>query len=287
VTGRCLAFLALLIAAGCAAPPPGTRIGTACVPVGSWVAPRDGAVIAEGPLFQDLARSGTVLLGESHTNAAHHRWQAETIERLYALEPHMAIGVEMLPRRAQPALDRWSAGTTGESEFLAESNWARNWGIDFALYRPVFAFARDKHLGMVALNVERTLVAKVARNGFAAIDVGEREGVGSPAAPSARYRAELTGVYEEHRRNADAAALEHFIEAQLLWDRAMAEALQSSRAPLVVALVGATHAAQFDGVPHQLAALGAPRARVLLPWDEGRPCSDLAPDLADAVFGLE
>src|SRR5262249_32642175 len=37
---------------------------------------------------------------------------------------------------------------------------------------------------------------------------------------------------------------------------------------------------------HQLAALGAGHVSVLLPWDASRDCAALAPDLADAVFGI-
>jgi hypothetical protein len=51
--------------------------------------------------------------------------------------------------------------------------------------------------------------------------------------------------------------------------------------------MGAGHLEHRDGVPAQLAALGAPRPLVLLPWDAARDCADLTPGLADAVFGIE
>src|SRR5262249_51385853 len=55
---------------------------------------------------------------------------------------------------------------------------------------------------------------------------------------------------------------------------------------LVIGIMGSGHLEHGHGVPHQLAALGAQHVTVLLPWDASRDCAALAPDLADAVFGI-
>src|SRR5665811_1945932 len=78
------------------------------VPAGAWAYPgsnekRDDVIVA-------LAKRGVVLLGETHDQAAHHRWQLHTIAALFSHRPDMAIGFEMFPRRVQPVLDRWSNG---------------------------------------------------------------------------------------------------------------------------------------------------------------------------------
>ena len=68
-----------------------------------------------------------VLLGETHDNAAHHRWQLHTIAGLHALRPDLALGFEMFPRRIQPVLERWTNGALSEAAFLAEVEWERVW----------------------------------------------------------------------------------------------------------------------------------------------------------------
>ena len=94
-------------------------------------------------------------------------------------------------------------------------------------------------------------------------------------------------------QKADPAGLERFIDAQLTWDRAMAEALAGAqetaktKATLVVGIIGSGHLENRWGVPRQLAALGFPNATVLLPWDGGRDCDDLVAGMADAVFVLD
>jgi hypothetical protein len=87
----------------------------------------------------------------------------------------------------------------------------------------------------------------------------------------------------------DDPAFQRFSEAQLLWDRAMAEGLASAHkrtGALAVGIIGGGHLEDRHGVPHQLNALGIPDNVVLLPWAANRPCADLKPSLADAVFGV-
>jgi uncharacterized iron-regulated protein len=273
--------------------PPSAAAG--CVPVAGWVRPADGAVVATPELFAQLAGAGIVLAGESHDRADHHVWQAEILAGLLARRDKVAVGVEMLPRRAQKALDRWVAGESSEAEFLAESDWRHAWGFDFALYRPVFLLARLNRVRMVALNVDRTLVAKVGREGWDAVPEGEREGVGRATPPDPAYLDSLARIYGEHRRpgatgaiDRDAPGFRRFVEAQTLWDRAMAEGLAAARrdgAAVVLGLVGRGHVEDGFGVPRQLAALGEPVA-ALLPWEADEECARLRPGLADAVFGM-
>ncbi len=278
--------------------------------VARWLDPASGKTLATPDVFARLERAAIVLLGESHTTVAHHRWQAAVLAGLHARKPAMAIGFEMLPRAAQPALDAWSAGELGEAEFLERVDWERVWGYDAGLYLPLLHFARLQRLPTIALNVERALVAKVGQSGWEAVAEADREGVSTPAPASAAYRRSLAELYalksnlraEQEGREADAESLDidailasaefgRFVEAQLTWDRAMAEALAAAhrRDPgaTVVGIVGRGHLEHGYGIPHQLAALGVERVEVLLPHDADESCADLPADLADAIFVVD
>lgn len=303
-----MAVMALLVS-GCAAvgdpprslvsgmPMTSTVTTLVCVPVGTWrVAggPDNGAAPELPPA---LADAPVLLLGESHDNPAHHRWQLDTITRLHARRPGLVLGFEMFPRRVQPVLDRWVAGELDEKTFLRQSEWRKVWGFDPDFYLPIFRFARDKRLPMVALNVDRALMRRVGDVGWAAVPAVEREGVGDPAPASPAYLDGLSGVYAQHAKamgkplpGLDDPGFRRFVEAQLLWDRAMAEGIAQAHRRAgrpVAAIIGAGHLEERHGVPHQLAALGVGGAKVLLPWDRDRNCADLTPRLADAVYGLE
>ncbi len=274
-----LGVLPALALAGCVASKPG------CAPAGAWIAPATLAAVGD-PVPAAAARP-VVLLGEQHDSEADHAWELSTIERLYAAHPAMVLGFEMFPRADQAVLDRWVAGGLSEADFLARADWKSVWGFPEKFYLPMFRFARDHRIPMVALNVSRPAVHLVAQRGYAAVPVAAREGVGLPAPPTDAYRATLQAAMAEHGgAKMSPERVQHFIDAQLLWDRAMAEALAAARVqsvhPLVVGVMGAGHLENFDGVPHQLQALGISDAAVLIPAHD--VCAPLGRHYADAVF---
>ena len=269
--------------------PPSDR---ACVPPARWVAPASRRELPAADIIARAARARVVLLGEHHDRADHHRWQLQTIAALAARRPVMVLGFEMFPRRVQPVLDRWVAGQIDTATLLRDTGWNRVWGFDPALYLPLFELARLNRLPMRAINVDRDLVARVGREGWATVPADAREGVGDPVPPSPAYRDALTQILGDHGGSAgpDAAARQRFIEAQLTWDRAFAEGLAAAARDhsnaLVVGIVGSGHLEHGWGVPRQLAALGIDDVVVLLPWDTQRGCDGLSPDIAYAVFGI-
>lgn len=264
-----------------------------CVPPGTWMRPHDRSVIAGDAVYAVAARAQAVLLGEQHAHPPHQRWQLETVRALHARRPQLILGFEMFPRRVQPALDRWVAGDIDVETFIDESDWKKVWRYDFEHYRPLFEYARAERIPMRALNVEQSLVRATGTGGFDAVPQAEREGVSKPAEPPRAYVAYLRKVYAEHargKRKQEARAFRRFVEAQLLWDRAMAqgitEALAAQPEALVVGIMGRGHVQHGHGVPHQLHDLGLDKVVALLPWDADEDCARLEPGIADAVYGV-
>lgn len=296
------ASVVLLMTAGVAA-------AAQCGSAGEWFDPESGAVVDGGTLIDSMSGRQAVLLGEVHDQAGHHRWQLHTLLALHARQPSMAIGLEMLPRAAQPVLDEWVNGAITTTDLLERTRWSEVWGFDPAMYLPVFHFARQNRVPMIALNVNRGLISQVASDGWQGVPEGAREGLSEPAPASESYRDALAQIYvikariesgethaagapsDEERRAIDADPdFNRFVEAQTTWDRAMAEAMaarltaDADAVRLVVALVGRGHADFGHGIPHQLADLGIREAGVLLPARP--PCDSMEAGIADAVFGL-
>jgi uncharacterized iron-regulated protein len=271
-------------------------IAQACVPVGSWaLAAADGAApITARALVDRLATRPVVLLGELHDRAEHHRWQLQTMTALHAHRGDVVLAFEMFPRRVQAALDRWIAGELTEAQFLEASDWSRVWGFETAQYLPLLHFARMNRVPMVALNVERSLIRKVSSKGWEAVPESMREGVGRPVRASPAYVRELHAIYLEHgedkKGDIDDPAFLRFVEGQLTWDRAMAEAIQSARTKYpgrqVIAIMGRGHTGP-GAVPAQLRSLGVADTAVVLPWERDADCSGLAARGAEAIFGVE
>lgn len=249
-------------------------------------------------ILDQAARGKIVLLGEEHDSADHHRWQLQTLAGLHLMRTNLVIGFESFPRRLQPVLDRWIAGELTQEQFLEQVEWKKVWSFPAELYLPLFHFARLNRIPMIALNVERTLIASVGRNGWDGVAEADREGVSNPAPASAPYAERLFDAFKLHASDKtstasrDDPAFRRFIEAQITWDRAMAEALaravrpENASSPLAVAIIGAGHLRDGHGVPHQLHDLGVRGITTLLPLNAADACDPPRSGLADAVFAL-
>ena len=274
-------FTSLVVAAGGAAAqtnlPLSPSVDTqgqkasACISYGAWIDVRSGRPIDREGLFRYLAsRRSVVLLGEEHSDADHHLWELYTVSALHGRGANLVLGFEAFPRRLQPVLNDWVDGKLTEEAFLKASEWQQVWGYDPALYMPLFQFARLSHIPMIALNVDQRLVSQVGQKGWDNVPAAEREGVSDPAPATNAYLRALAGAYlmTLHSGTDDQAAhapalsepneatlaqdmrspeFKHFVEAQLTWDRAMAEALAEAKQnfgnAVVVGIVGGGHVA--------------------------------------------
>ncbi|HZP92744.1 MAG TPA: ChaN family lipoprotein [Burkholderiales bacterium] len=295
---RLTRLLPLAAAALLSALPVTVAVAAACLQPGRWSVPASPAPRpAQAVDIAATARDAQfVLLGETHDDPDHHRWQLHTLGMLLGVRGSLVIGLEMLPRRAQPVLDRWVAGEIADGELLRATDWNKVWGYDPALYLPILHFARLQRIPLIALNVDRELAHEVGARGWASIPAARREGVGDPAPAVPAYRDMLRETYARHAAAAgtaaDGAAFDHFVDAQLLWDRAFAEALAAAAAKypgaLIVGIAGSGHLRGGYGVPHQLRALGAKqRIAVWLPLPADTPCEAVDAGSADAVFAVQ
>lgn len=269
-------------------------------PRAAWCDPLTGAILDGRALMERMARRQAVLLGETHDVAEIHRWQMHVIAALHQLQPRLAVGFEMFPRRLQPVLDRWVDGQLSTAAFLAESEWDTVWGFPAEIYLPIFHICRQARVRMLALNCHRPLVTRVGKEGWDAIPEEERDGL-TPAAPATsahrRYLFELTGAGGRAPgaggpvTDPEDPAFDRFVRAQQTWDRAfacaIARALGDGSADLVVGIIGRGHLEYGHGTPYQLADLGITDVAVLLPNQDETLAIDPDRRLADAVFRLD
>lgn len=159
-----------------------------------------------------------VLVGEQHNTSAHHAMQAAVIEALVKDGREVTVGFEMFTFDNQKSLAGWTQGRWTEDEFIAKSNWAEQWGFPFSAYRPIFESVRTHKLPMVALNVPRTWVRQISRNGVDAM------------LPETKARVpKLDLTHRGHRMVFDSlmgghtgSNMDNIYAAQVLWDEGMA-----------------------------------------------------------------
>ncbi len=287
------------------------QVDKQCVPEAQWT-DRTGTVIEPRKILPTLARVKVVLIGEDHENPEHHRMQLFTMAELYALQTHMAAGFEAFPRKTQNLLDQWVAGEIPEKDFIKKVKWDEIWRFNKDNYLPMFHFARMNRIPMVALNVDRQFVAEVSNKGWKNVVESHREGIGKPKVASQEYKEVLAEVFAQHipkhahngekppelteddiQEILDNPSFKRFMQGQLVWDRAMAEAivkaLQRDDVSLVVGIMGAGHVMGGYGVVHQLEDLGMARQdiKTLMPWDGSVDCEELKNGAFDYAFGVK
>ncbi len=240
------------------------------------------AALSPAALCDELASKRVVFVGETHTRYGDHLNQLEVIEQLYARDPDIAIGVEYLQRRFQPAVDDFVAGRTTEREFLRATEYYSGWGYDYRLYAPIFRFARQHHVPVRALNVPPSLPAAVAKVGFDGLSAEQHAELPEPIEPASdAYKAQLREAFDAHQ--AGRGRFDRFVEAQLVWDEGMAESaaeyLDANPERRMVILAGSGHLAFGYGIPQRLQRrTGASYASVL------NSESEIEPAVADYVL---
>ncbi|MDZ7641339.1 MAG: ChaN family lipoprotein [Desulfurivibrio sp.] len=131
--------------------------------------PPDGVAAVErrdfSAIMDELADTRVIYVGEVHNRYEDHLLQLRVLRAMHRQNPKLAVGLEMLPRSAQPVLDDYVAGAMSEKEFLRRVEWFANWNFDYRLYREIIDYARRHRLPLVALNLEPGITRQVFRGG--------------------------------------------------------------------------------------------------------------------------
>lgn len=288
-----------------------------CPPLGAWKDLATGETLSHAQALDRMAAANVLLLGESHGFRDIHLWQATVGAGVADRRGGATYGYEMLRRSAQPALDAWTAGESSRAVFLADAGWSASWGFSADAYDPILRLPRLRGEGGIALNVDRKLVRRVGKEGWDAVPEADRQGISQPAPALPEYQAKLglvldqksargtpgftgghTGAHtgaqkgvekEESPEDAAKAAqmATRFMEAQLVWDRAFAEAISAAHAAApetpVVAFMGRGHVEHGHGVVHQLADLGVEKIMTAVAVFAGPDCA-VPPDAAGRPF---
>lgn len=196
-----------------------------------------------------------IYVGESHDRFEHHRVQLEVIRALHENNTKIAVGMEMFQKPFQSVLDDYISGTIGEKEFLKKSEYFKRWRFDYNLYREILHYAKAHRIPVIALNLDRDIVAKVSRNGIQALSDEEREKLPEHIDLSNDvYKKRLQDFFEQHGQSAQ-RNFDFFYQAQIVWDETMARNLDAyiREHPeySVVVIAGIGHMAFGSGIPER------------------------------------
>jgi uncharacterized iron-regulated protein len=239
-------------------------------------------------LIEQVAAERVVYVGESHDQYQHHLNQLTLIKGLHAKHPDLAVGLEFFFQPFQSALDRYIAGEIDEAELLRQTEYFDRWRFDYRLYRPIFRFAREQGIPLIALNLEREITQQVGMGGIESLSEAQLARLPREIdRDNADYRARIQAVFDLHPPR-QGRSFDHFLEVQLLWDEAMAqraaEWLQAHPGGHMVILAGGGHLVYRQGIPDRLERRLSVSSSVILNVNQA---DGLDPEMADYLVVAE
>ena len=209
-------------------------------------------------IMNNIKASQVIYVGETHPAYGDHLLQLRILQALYAKNKNLAIGMEMFPRSSQEALDAFTLEQRiTEPEFIKESKYFSVWGFDYRLYRDILGFARRHHLKVIGLNLEKSIVSQVFREGNTdGISESDLTSVASERnLDIPGYQRRLQTIHAQHTPSPHGTknTFRGFLQAQALWDETMAESianyLQSNPNNQIIIMAGVGHVYKDSGIP--------------------------------------
>jgi len=204
-----------------------------------------------------LKASRIIYIGERHDRFAHHINQLQIIKKMHNAGYKLAVGMEMFQKSFQPVVNDYLAGRIDEHKFLQKTEYFNKWRYDYNLYKPIIDYLKQQNLPLVALNIQSDISRKVAREGI--YSLSDKEKTQFPRSidfSNERYRSNLKEVFPLHKEQGELKDFSFFLQAQILWDEAMAESarqfLTDNPESKLVILAGNGHVRHKYGIPERL-----------------------------------
>ncbi|MBS1700498.1 MAG: ChaN family lipoprotein [Armatimonadetes bacterium] len=197
------------------------RAGQATVEANNWYDLTSGKESSLDGFLKASDRYQFIFLGESHDDPVHHQIQAKVIDGLVKRGRNVTVGFEMFTRPNQPNINAWTLGKWSDDEFIENSNWKKEWGFPYPLYKPIFDVIKKNRLPMVALNVPRDWVRSVGKSGLKGLTADEQSQIPTVRTDNASHRVVFNAMMGGHPMQGSVG--ENMYAAQCLWDEGMAD----------------------------------------------------------------
>jgi len=207
-----------------------------------------GIAVTKDQMIEAISGSRVIYIGETHDNLEAHRTQLEVLEQLTKKFPgKITVGMEMFRRSAQPDLDRWHRGDLPQSEF--KKLFQANWGLGYALYQPLFDFARENSIPIIGLKSSRETEDRFRKResntdseNFPELDEND-----------IYHKSFSMSIFGGHNDHAEALIKPY--QMLLLWEETMAQTVadflqdEATRDSKLVVLAGGFHVQYGFGIP--------------------------------------
>lgn len=220
---------------------------------------QDRKLISFGELIDRLLEADLICVGETHDSEAHHLVQYMILKALFARDERLGVGMEMFQRPFQKVADAYILGAINESTFLTDTEYAKRWRYDWALYKPIVDFCRRNRIPLAALNLSEELRGKLSKLGYDKLSLDEKKELGEIDFHVKEHRqhwfdklGEMHGQGEMSKENK-----EKMYQVMTAWDEYMADSAarfqRERKLRRMVILAGSGHIERGFGIPQRAA----------------------------------
>jgi hypothetical protein len=131
--------------------------------------------LRKSQLISEIRGADVTLIADFHTFAQAQRTALRLIRDAIRPGENWCIGVEMVPSHFQSELDRFQAGKLSLQEFHEIIDYRSDWGFPWAHYRPLFEWAKEHKVRLIALNRPKELFYPYTPSARALVDLRKRD----------------------------------------------------------------------------------------------------------------
>lgn len=236
-----------------------------------------GETLTPQALMLTLSHQPMVIVGEEHTNVAHHNIELWLLKNMQKQRPQGSVLMEMLAENQQPLVSALQQDfQRGETRSARQTQQKLDWnpGWPWQLYGELVTTALQSNAPLLSANITRARISDIYRHPtFPA-------GNNSTAPPV--HHALSAIILTMHGGEMTPEQLNAMLAIQQNRDRFMAQQLLHAPRPALM-FVGGFHAAKQIGVPLHMADLNGDRPTVLM---LSSPGSEISVSQADYVWSV-
>jgi hypothetical protein len=118
--------------------------------------------VSKAQLIEAIRAADVTFIGDYHTFRQSQRTALRLMRDAVRPGELWYVGLEFIPSRHQPLLDRFQEGKLAVGEFLSQIHYQEQWGFPWQHYEPIFQWARSHEVRLIALNRPRELAVSSA-----------------------------------------------------------------------------------------------------------------------------
>jgi uncharacterized iron-regulated protein len=203
--------------------------------------------VSKQQLLNEIVSNNYILLGETHDNPLHHKYQAWVIRQLHNQGRHVAVAFEMLSPEQEEVLKNHDIKSAAQIFDLVD--WEKSGWPSREIYQPVFEAALNANDPIVAANISRNDLTQIVMQGEAQVPEAIKAQLNDNPMSKQAEAMLRTEIEESHCRMLPESMVPAMMLGQRVRDAVIANSLVANKQKDGIVLIAGSGHVQKNGVP--------------------------------------